>query len=171
MSKSKEPIQTVPAQHEDETSPGVKTMDVQGFVERMGVPADIILNNAIDAVLQIKEDGSILRANPIATVNLNYPEEKLQQLNLFSLIPAEYHEFIKSRMAEHIYRNEKNNLDKEEDLFLIRSHVGGGKLKTFESVLLPYTGEKEITFFLNLWEPESSSQKLADQLKEVPEKL
>eukprot|EP00831_Metopus_contortus_P048740 TRINITY_DN39888_c0_g1_i1.p1 TRINITY_DN39888_c0_g1~~TRINITY_DN39888_c0_g1_i1.p1 ORF type:complete len:145 (-),score=23.99 TRINITY_DN39888_c0_g1_i1:107-541(-) len=73
MSKSEEPIQTVPAQHQEEASSSVKTMDVQGFVERMGVPADIILNNATDAVLQIKEDGSILRANPIATVNLNYP--------------------------------------------------------------------------------------------------
>ncbi len=167
MSKTEEPIQTVTAPHQEETSSRVKTMDVQGFVERMGVPADIILNNAIDAVLQIEEDGTILRANPIATVNLNYPEEKLQELNIFSLVPAEYHEFIKSRMAEHIHRNERNNLDKEEDLFLIRSRVGGGKLKTFESVLLPYTNEKEITFFLNLWEPESSSQKLADQLKEV----
>ena len=167
MSKSKEPIQTVQIQHQEKTSPSVKTMDVQGFVERMGVPADIILNNAVDAVLQIKEDGTILRANPIATVNLNYPEEELLKLNIFSLIPSEYHEFIKSRMAEHIYMNEKNNLDKEEDLFLIRSHVGGGKLKTFESVLLPYTSEKVITFFLNLWEPESSSKKLADQLKEA----
>ena len=167
MSKSKEPMQTVPAQLQEETSSKPKTMDVLGFVERMGVPADIILNNAVDAVLQIKEDGTILRANPIATVNLNYPEEKLQKLNLFSLIPAEYHEFIKSRIAEHIYRNERNNLDKEEDLFLLRSHVGGGKLKTFESVLLPYSSDKNITFFLNLWEPESSSRKLADQLKEA----
>ncbi|OQY32159.1 MAG: hypothetical protein B6241_12040 [Spirochaetaceae bacterium 4572_59] len=140
-----------------------KKMDV----EKMGTPADIILNNAVDTVLQILDDGTILRANPIATVNLDYTEKQLQKTNLYSLILPEYHNFLKSRIADHINQDKKRNLNKEEDLFLLRCWDGRKKIKTFEGVILPYSEKEKTTFFLNLWEPESTSNKLVDQLKEA----
>ncbi len=168
-SKDKQKQLKSPSAALDKTSRGtmVKNQDEQAIANSMGLPSDFILSNAVDGVLQIKEDGRIMKANTISTKVLDLAEKNLKKKSIYELIPKEYHLLLKKRMEELTHPGMNVDVDREEDLFLLRCYTGKKVYKTCEAIILPYKTDQELTFFLNIWEPDSSSERLVDQLKEV----
>ena len=145
-----------------------RSRDIEkSIADSMGLPADFIMENAMDGVIQLKEDGLILKTNSHAEKILAIPESGLASHSIYDLIPKEYHSLLENRIKEQLLRGNNIDIEKEEDLFLFRCLSGNNKYKSFEAIILPYKQETERTFFLNIWEPESDSEKLVDQLKEV----
>lgn len=135
------------------------------FVNSMGISSRIILKNAADPVLYIDLNGKVMDMNPIASVTLRYGEGTLTGKNIFDLILPEYIPLIRRRINRHIIKSVDADDIPEEELFLIRLKDGNGKLGTYECILLPFTGEGEYSFFLNIWKPEQPVDGLESQLK------
>ena len=135
------------------------------FVNSMGISSKIILKNAADPVLYIDLNGKVLDLNPIAGVTLHYKEGKLLGQNVFDMVLPEYIPLLKRRMNQSAMGSAVSDDHPEEELFLVRLTDGKGRINSYECILLPFEGEGEYSFFLNIWKPESPADGLENQLK------
>lgn len=138
------------------------------IIETIGMSAEIILNNAIDPVLHVDCSGVIIAVNSIASAILGYEESELSGKNIFSLIPKDYHFFIKERFNSN--PAEEANRDcssQEEELFLLRFPDSKGNLNSYESIIFPYRENEQFSYFLNMWIPDHSRNEISSKLKEA----
>ncbi|NPD74309.1 EAL domain-containing protein [Oceanispirochaeta sp. M1] len=137
-------------------------------IETIGMSAEFILTNAVDSVLHIGRDGTIIKLNSIASAILGYEKTELSGKNIFSLIPVDYHFFIKARVPCSPEDGENEICcSKTEELFLLRFPDSDGVLNSYECIIFPYTEDDKVSFFLNMWIPDHSKNELFNKLKEA----
>ncbi|MDC7231885.1 MAG: EAL domain-containing protein [Spirochaetales bacterium] len=162
-------MQSKHSKSETQKPPSIKDkISLKAVIDSMGVPADIILSNAVDPILHINCNGEILNCNSTARVILGYDEGELKNCNIFSLIPEEYTPFIKERIP--CCNEDETPGDKEqekEDMFLLRFPDSKGILNSYECVIFPFCEDEATSFFLNLWIPDHSRNELSSKLQEA----
>lgn len=137
-------------------------------IETIGMSAEFILTNAVDSVLHIGSDGTIIELNSIASAILGHETSELTGKNIFTLIPVDYHFFIKARFSCSPEDEESQKYSsKVEELFLLRFPDSNGVLNSYECIIFPYIEDDKVSFFLNLWIPDHSRNELFNKLKEA----
>ena len=143
-----------------------RTPDVlQKIIQRTGISAEAILNNAADPVIHIDSLGRIIGFNSVATTILGFNDNDLRDKNFLEMIPPDYRGFVEKRMTP---KSTATSLtDEREDLFLLRFPDEKGVRNSYEAVVFPYMEDEVESFFINLWIPDHSRHRLNNQLKEA----
>ncbi len=125
-----------------------------------------IFNNSNDAILISTIDGKLVEGNNVFYEKIQFNKEKLQNINLFDLMPVEYHKARNKRIAEIISKGYTSNIELE-----LVNENGVAFPVELDSKLINYSGEDAIlTVIRDIAERKITERKVLDAVISTEER-